>query len=149
MHRGVGLIEARHIAIGDQGGLHGEVAAELGELVFGDRLGHTFDGGHLDRLAQEGAFADFLHREAGDEGARLRHHIDKAFGGKTGDGIGDGAARDAERIANLWFPEDFAGAVGEGKDRLAQGLIDALAEGARETVERREPCLGAHLGRYL
>jgi hypothetical protein len=75
MHLGVHLVEAGDIAILHQGFLDSEIAPEQHQLLLADRGGDDLDGRQFQCLAQESALADLVHREFGDECARLRHTL--------------------------------------------------------------------------
>ncbi len=132
MHRGIHRVKARNVAIGHQGRLHGQVPAQQLQLCLANLACHAFDRGNLDRLAQKGAFADFLHGKARDERAGLGHHIHQPLGLQPGDRIGHRAAAYPQRRADGGFAQDLARLVDQRQDRLPQRLIDPLPQRARE-----------------
>ena len=116
--------------------LHAQVPAQQHKLIFGNALGHGFHRCKLQRLAQEGAFADFLHRKAGHEGAGLRHHVHQPLARQPCHSLGHGRARNAKRLADLWLAQHLAGPIGQRQDGGLQGQIDPMRQRAVEFLQR-------------
>ena len=128
MHLAIQLHEALLVTVGHQRLLQGQVAAQVAQLIVGDPGCHQLGRSGFDGFADEGAFADVGHRQPGDEGPGLRHHIDQTIGGEPGHGIGHRAARHAQTITDLGLADDVAGAEGQRQDRALKALIDLLAQ---------------------
>jgi len=136
MHLGVHLVESGEITVSHQRLLHAQIAAQLDQLVFGDVARHQVHRRKLQRFAQEGAFANLLHRESGDESPGLRHHIHQTFGGQPRHRLGYRRAGHAKRLADLGLAQNLARAIGQRQDGGFQRQIDAVRQGSVKLFQR-------------
>jgi hypothetical protein len=64
--------------------------------------------------------------------------IYQTIGRKARDGIGDRAARDAQKITNLRLSDDLARPIGQRQNGLLQALVNPIAQRPLEPVKRQE-----------
>ena len=67
----------------------------------------------------------------------MRNDINQTIGRKARDGIGDRAARDAEKITNLRLADNLARPIGERQNGMLQALVDPIAQRPLEPVKRQ------------